>query len=163
MRTFHTGGVATTKLTENNIKAAHGGTIELRDCAEAPVKDEEGVDCLAALKRNGEIAVLDPKGRELEKYKVPYGSWIMVKPGEHTKKGQLLVKGDPHRTPILAEKGGSPLRRHRDRRTVRRGRQSPGGQQLVVIEHKGEMHPQIVEDAGGKILDFHFLPAKASR
>ena len=33
---------------------------------------------------------------------------------------------------------------------------------LVVIEHKGEMHPRIViEDSDGKILDFHYLPAKA--
>jgi DNA-directed RNA polymerase subunit beta' len=31
-----------------------------------------------------------------------------------------------------------------------------------VIEHKGEMHPRIViEDDEGKILDFHYLPAKA--
>jgi len=33
---------------------------------------------------------------------------------------------------------------------------------LVVIEHKGEKHPQmVIEDADGKILDFHYLPAKA--
>ena len=33
---------------------------------------------------------------------------------------------------------------------------------MVVIEHKGEKHPRIiVEDKNGKILDFHYLPAKA--
>ena len=32
----------------------------------------------------------------------------------------------------------------------------------MVIEHKGDMHPQInIVDAEGKILDFHYLPAKA--
>jgi DNA-directed RNA polymerase subunit beta' len=32
----------------------------------------------------------------------------------------------------------------------------------VVIEHKGDKHPQvIVEDENGKILDVHYLPAKA--
>jgi DNA-directed RNA polymerase subunit beta' len=32
----------------------------------------------------------------------------------------------------------------------------------VVIEHKGEKHPQIIiEDKEGNILDFHYLPAKA--
>ncbi|HDY65969.1 MAG TPA: DNA-directed RNA polymerase subunit beta', partial [Phycisphaerae bacterium] len=32
----------------------------------------------------------------------------------------------------------------------------------IVIEHKGEMHPRVViEDKSGKILDFHYLPAKA--
>ncbi|MEK7757251.1 MAG: DNA-directed RNA polymerase subunit beta', partial [Planctomycetota bacterium] len=33
---------------------------------------------------------------------------------------------------------------------------------FVVIEHKGEKHPQIViEDKGGNVLDYHYLPAKA--
>ncbi|MEX2217431.1 MAG: DNA-directed RNA polymerase subunit beta', partial [Phycisphaerales bacterium] len=33
---------------------------------------------------------------------------------------------------------------------------------LVVIEHKGDLHPQInIVDAQGNILDFHYLPARA--
>jgi len=33
---------------------------------------------------------------------------------------------------------------------------------LIVVEHKGEMHPRIIiEDKNGKVLDFHYLPAKA--
>src|SRR5690606_38817462 len=163
MRTFHTGGVATTKLTENSIKAMHGGTVELRDCNEAPSTDDQGNECLTALKRNGEIALLDPKGRELEKYKVPYGAWISVRPGEQAKRGQIMVTWDPHRVPILAEKSGRV--RFVDielGETVREDDSGRGQTALVVIEHKGEKHPQIViEDAEGKILDFHFLPAKA--
>jgi len=166
MRTFHTGGVATTKLLETDVRATHGGTVELRDCNEAAVKDEDGADVLAALKRNGEIALLDPKGREVEKYKVPYGSHILVKPGEMVKKGQQMVKWDPHRVPILAEKPG--LVRFKDielGETVREeegSKTATGKPALVVIEHKGEKHPQIViEDKDGKILDFHYLPAKA--
>ena len=32
----------------------------------------------------------------------------------------------------------------------------------VIIEHKGDKHPQImIEDADGKILDVHYLPAGA--
>jgi DNA-directed RNA polymerase subunit beta' len=32
----------------------------------------------------------------------------------------------------------------------------------VVIEHKGEKHPQIIiVDRKGNVLDFHYLPAKA--
>ncbi len=163
MRTFHTGGVATTKLTENSIKAAHGGTVELRDCNEAVSVDDQGVECLTALKRNGEIALLDPKGRELEKYKVPYGAWISVKPGETAKRGQIMVTWDPHRVPILAEKAGKIRFVDIEQgETVREEDTGRGQAALIVIEHKGEKHPQIViEDAEGKILDFHFLPAKA--
>jgi len=170
MRTFHTGGIGHRTLVETDYRASQAGIVELRDTNEVPVKDDEGNDCLVALKRNGEIAILDAKGRELEKYKVQYGSYIMVKPGEQVKKGQVLVKWDPHRTPILAEKAGRV--RFVDielGETVRPEGEAAGkgvkrgtGAALVVIEHKGEKHPQIViEDETGKILDFHYLPAKA--
>jgi len=163
MRTFHTGGVATTKLVETDIRAMQAGVVELRDCNEAPVVNEDGKEVLTALRRNGEIAVLDDKGRELEKYKVPYGANILAGPGEKVKKGDQLVVWDPHRTSILAEKPG--VVRFVDveiGETVRQEDAGQGQSAMVVIEHKGEKHPQlVVEDAEGKILDVHFLPAKA--
>src|SRR5581483_7605926 len=73
MRTFHTGGVATGSLIENDIKAAFGGIVQHHDINAVPVADAEGNKRLVALKRNGEIAIVDEKGREKEKYKVPYG------------------------------------------------------------------------------------------
>jgi DNA-directed RNA polymerase subunit beta' len=169
MRTFHTGGVATGALIENDIKALNSGTIEHRDINAVEVRDAEGNKRLVALKRNGEIAVVDAKGRELEKYKVPYGATVMVPDKEKVKPRQQLVVWDPHITPILAEKGGTV--RYEDieeGETVRieeerRGAGSEGSVgKLVVIEHKGERHPRItIEDKDGKILDFHYLPAKA--
>ncbi len=163
MRTFHTGGIATTKLVETGAIAQHDGTIELRDCNEVPVKDEDGNDTLVALKRTGEIAILDPKGRELEKYKVPYAAFLLAKTGDKVKRGQQLVAWDPHRLPILAEKSGKAKFVDIEiGETVREEDAGRGQTALVVIEHKGEKHPQVVvEDENGKILDFHFLPAKA--
>ena len=163
MRTVHTGGIASRGLVDTTYKATHGGTIELRDCNEVEV-DIDGAKQLIALKRNGEILVKDAKGRDLQKEKVPYGGIIRVQPGEKVRKGQLLVAWDPHRTPILAEQSGRV--RFKDieigktirEETVKGDRKK----ELIVIEHTGEMHPQIlVEDADGKILDFHHLPAKA--
>ncbi len=163
MRTFHTGGIGSREILETEVRAGNAGRIELRDCNEVPTKDEEGHDVLITLKRNGEIAILDPKGRELEKAKVPYGSHVLVKPGEEVKRGQQLVKWDPHRLPILAEKDGKV--RYVDieiGETVREEDAGQGMKALVVVEHKGEKHPQVViEDAQGNILDFHYLPAKA--
>jgi len=171
MRTFHTGGIGHRTLVETDSRSSHAGTVEIRDANEVAVKDEDENDVLVALKRNGELAIRDAKDRELEKFKIHYGSYIVVKPGATVKKGQILVKWDPHRTPILAEKAG--IVRFVDveiGETVRpekeaagAGKKSTGkGEALVVIEHKGEMHPRIViEDDDGKILDFHYLPAKA--
>src|SRR5436189_4659385 len=106
MRTFHTGGVATGSLIENDIKSTAGGTVEHHDINAVEVADAEGVKRMVALKRNGEVAVVDAKGRELEKYKVPYGATVHVHHAEKVKPRQQLVSWDPHITPILAEKGG---------------------------------------------------------
>ncbi len=164
MRTFHTGGIGSLSILDNEIKTIAGGIVQLRDVREVPTTDDDGHNVLVALKRNGEIAILDAKGRELEKYKVPYGAFIMVKPGADVKKGEKLVRWDPHRTPILAEKAG--IIRYQDievGETVREEEaKGTKGKALVVVEHKGEKHPQIqVVDDAGHILDFHFLPAKA--
>ncbi|HRP63966.1 MAG TPA: DNA-directed RNA polymerase subunit beta', partial [Phycisphaerales bacterium] len=163
MRTFHTGGVASRGLVDTSYKAPQGGIIELRDCNEVEIETPDG-KALIALKRNGEIAIMDDKGRELEKSKVPYGAVIKVARGEKVKKGQILVEWDPHRAPILAEKSG--IVRFKDIEigvTVREeAAKGARASELIVIEHTGEKHPQIIiEDDAGTILDFHHLPAKA--
>ncbi len=163
MRTFHTGGVGTRSVSETEYRAINGGTVEIRDCNEVAVVDEDGKDCLVSLKRNGEIAILDEKGREIEKSKLDYGAFIYVTNGQKVKRGEILVKWDPHRSPILAEKGG--VVNFVDisvGETVRAEDAGKGQQALVVIEHKGDLHPQInIVDNDGNILDFHYLPAKA--
>ncbi|HEY8746412.1 MAG TPA: DNA-directed RNA polymerase subunit beta' [Tepidisphaeraceae bacterium] len=169
MRTFHTGGVATSAYIENDIKASSEGIVQHRDINAVHTIDAEGMKRLVALKRNGEIALVDAKGREKEKYKVPYGATVLVADGEKVKARQQLVMWDPHITPILAEKGGTV--RYEDieegetarMEEERKGAGStPGEAKLVVIEHRGERHPRItIEGSDGKILDFHYLPAKA--
>jgi DNA-directed RNA polymerase subunit beta' len=76
----------------------------------------------------------------------------------------VLFEWDPHRTPILAEKEG--VVRFVDiveGETIRFEEERKGqGGKSVVIEHKGDKHPQIIiEDGQGKILDVHYLPAGA--
>ncbi len=162
MRTFHTGGIASRSLTETSYRAGHSGTAQLRECREVEV-EIEGTKQLVALKRQGEIAVLDDRGRELEKYKVPYGGIIHAKDGGSVSKGQVLIEWNPHLTPILAEETG--VVRFKDieiGKTIRKESAKGADQdELIVIEHTGEMHPQIlIEDKDGHILDFHHLPAK---
>jgi len=173
MRTFHTGGVATKDTIETSYAAGSAGTVDIVDANAVPSQDDQGKDCLVPLKRNGELLVRDDKGRELEKFSLQYGSYIRVTPGEKVKAGQILVEWDPHRTPILAEKDGrvrfediivgETVRSESEQQLKGTKKASGGGgTALVVIEHKGEMHPRIViEDEAGKILDFHYLPAKA--
>ena len=75
----------------------------------------------------------------------------------------MLCQWDPHSIPILAEVGGKV--RYEDviqGETMRLEKDPSGHQRRLIIEHKGDLHPQIVlEDASGKILDFYYLPEKA--
>ncbi len=163
MRTFHTGGIGTRTVAESEYRAVAAGKVELRDCNEVKVKDADGNDIWVVLKRNSEIALLDGEGREIEKSKIPYGASVLVDPGSMVKAGQVLVTWDPHRTPILAEKSGTVQYVDIEMgETVREEDAGQGRKALVVIEHKGDLHPQInIVDGDGNILDFHYLPAKA--
>ena len=164
MRTFHTGGVATGALIENDIKAGAGGVVKYHGLNAVESKDLEGNKTFVVLKRNGEIGIEDAKGREIERHKVPYGAYLQAKEGAKVKARDVLVTFDPHITPILAEKAG--VVRYEDievGETVRvEQERGSGGQKWIVIEHKGERHPRItITDDEGKILDFHYLPARA--
>jgi DNA-directed RNA polymerase subunit beta' len=165
MRTFHTGGIAARGILDNTYKSTAGGTVVLRDCMEVEVKNEDGTKTIVALKRNGEIIVNDAQGRELEKFKVPYGAQLFARTGDVVKKGAVLCEWQPHATPILAEKSG--IVRFKDMVedvTYRMDTKKGAGEtaEMIVIEHTGEKHPQItIEDEAGNILDFHHLPAKA--
>ncbi|UCG16591.1 MAG: DNA-directed RNA polymerase subunit beta', partial [Phycisphaerales bacterium] len=163
MRTFHTGGVASRAVVENKLTATGVGVVRYRDLAPVTVPAQSDMPPrVVALKRNGEIVIVDDKDREVESYKVPYGSEILVEAGAKVKSGQALVTWDPHLTPILAEVEGFVRFQDIAEGETVRAEQDRVGARLVVVEHKGEKHPQvIIEDKEGRVLGYHYLPAKA--
>ncbi|MBM4113608.1 MAG: DNA-directed RNA polymerase subunit beta', partial [Phycisphaerae bacterium] len=162
MRTFHTGGIAFSSVADTAYAAQNSGTVELRDCNEVEVEVEGGLH-LVALKKTGEIAVKDDKGRELEKFKVPYGAIFEVHSGDKVKKGQQLMRWDPHKTPILAEKSGKVEFKDIIEGETVKVETKGSVRERIIIEHTGERHPQIkvVDPVSGQVLDFHNIPAKA--
>jgi DNA-directed RNA polymerase subunit beta' len=164
LRTFHTGGVAERAILEHEQVATQEGTVQYRDINAISFKQKDADARVVALKRNGEMVILDSKKRELDRFKVPYGATVLVKDGASVKIGDQMFTWDPHRTPILAEVSG--IIRFVDileGETVRVEEERVGqASKSVVIEHKGDKHPQIIiEDSSGKILDVHYLPAGA--
>ena len=61
---------------------------------------------LVALSRNGEIQLLDERGREIDRYSVPVGAELEFEDGSDIKAGDILCNWDPHNVPILAETSG---------------------------------------------------------
>ena len=177
LRTFHTGGVASRTILEREQRATTAGVVQYRDINAVSLIRQDGSKQTVVLKRNGEMSILDAKERELERFKVPYGATVLVEDGVKVKSGAMLFEWDPHRTPILAEVSGlirfvdivegETIRLEEERKGQVGGGKTPftafwGAGKPVVIEHKGDKHPQIIiEDADGKILDVHYLPAGA--
>jgi len=164
LRTFHTGGIAERAILERQQDATQAGKVQYRDINAVSVEREDGSVEVIALKRNGEIVLLDAKNRELDRFKVPYGAIVLVKDGGRVKAEATLFRWDPHRIPILAEVPG--IIRFVDiiegeTIGIEEERRGQAGRP-IVIEHKGDKHPQIIiEDGKGKILDVHYLPAGA--
>ena len=159
MRTFHIGGVASTAVEESETKSKKGGIVTF--IRMRVVTNESGNDIV--LTRNGEISIMDPKGRELEKHEVPTGAVLRVNENQEVEPGTSLCEWDPHSIPILAEVNGKV--RYEDvveGETMRLEKDAGGTTRCMIIDHKGELHPQIVvEDADRKPLDVYYLPEKA--
>lgn len=159
MRTFHIGGTAAHAVEESEIKAKKGGVVQFTRMK--VVRNDEGKNVV--LTRNGEILLLDSKGRELEKYEVPAGAYLFVEENQEVAAHTVLCQWDPHSIPILAEVSGKVRYEDLIEGETTRAEKDPGGHvRHMVMEHKGDLHPQIVlEDESGKILDFYYLPEKA--
>ncbi|MDE0225415.1 MAG: DNA-directed RNA polymerase subunit beta' [Gammaproteobacteria bacterium] len=102
MRTFHVGGAASRATASDNIQAKHGGTVRLHNLK--TVERETGE--LVAVSRSGEIAIADTRGRERERYKLPYGAVILVNEAVNVDAGQLIARWDPHMHPVVTEVAG---------------------------------------------------------
>jgi DNA-directed RNA polymerase subunit beta' len=159
MRTFHIGGVGQRAIEESESRAKRAGTVKFTRLR--TVQNEQGEQIVLA--RNGEIAIIDAKGAELEKFDIPAGAILKVQENDEVKPGAVLVQWDPHSIPILSEVAGKV--RYEDvieGETLRVEKDPSGHVRRMVMEHKGIYHPQIVlEDESGKILDFYYLPEKA--
>jgi DNA-directed RNA polymerase subunit beta' len=103
MRTFHIGGAASRATAQDNIEVMNDGVVRLHN-----LKTVERVDGdLVAVSRSGELSVLDVRGRERERYKLPYGALLKVKDNQEVTKGSMVASWDPHTHPIITEVAGT--------------------------------------------------------
>ncbi|HWY85579.1 MAG TPA: DNA-directed RNA polymerase subunit beta' [Gemmataceae bacterium] len=160
MRTFHIGGTVKRIVVDSEYKAKRTGVVKFIRITAVTNDQNQSV----ALTRNGQLLLMGPKERILEEYSIPNGADLFVQEGQTVQPGQILVKWDPHRIPILAERGGrirfddivegETLRKEKDAHL--------GTERWVIAEHKGDLHPQLViVDERGQSLEVHYIPEKA--
>ncbi len=142
MRTFHVGGVAVGAFKQPFIISKHAGHIRYNDLRN--VKTIEGT--WIALTKTGTISIHDDGGKELESHKIVLGAIISVEDGGKVKKGQQFVTWDPYNVPIITEKTGKiEFRDMLSGVTITKEKnEATGAEETVVIEHKEDLHPQIV-------------------
>jgi DNA-directed RNA polymerase subunit beta' len=161
MRTFHIGGTATGTFKQPVVKAKNDGEVRFNDLRTIKALDGTWI----ALNKNGAITVHGKDGRELERYTIVIGSVIEVGDGEQVKKGQDFVKWDPYNVPILTEKAGKvEFRDMIQGVTIKKEvDEATGVMGTVVIEHKEDLHPQIVimDEKSNEVLASYSIPAGA--
>ncbi|MCL4787578.1 MAG: DNA-directed RNA polymerase subunit beta' [Verrucomicrobia bacterium] len=160
MRTFHIGGVAAGTFKQPIIKAKYDGIVKYNDLRVVTLEDGNSI----VLNKNGSISILGEDGRELETHNIVIGAVISIPPDGKIKKGETLAQWDPHNVPILSEKAGR-VKFHDiiEGVTMKQEVDETTGQEaMVVIEHKEDLHPQIiVTDAEGEAVANYPIPSDA--
>ena len=141
MRTFHIGGTASRAAERSFIKAKEEGYLKYHGLKVVPKKGS-----FVVLNRNGMVSINDDKGIEIQRNPVPQGAFILGEEGEKIKKGEIFVRWDPFSLPVLTEVNGKV--RYEDiieGITIQEEMNlTTGRKERVVIEFKGDYHPQIL-------------------
>ncbi|MEY2529673.1 MAG: DNA-directed polymerase subunit beta, partial [Verrucomicrobiota bacterium] len=160
MRTFHIGGTASQTFKQPIIKAKNDGALQFNDLRTVQALDGNWI----VLNKNGSISVHNSEGRELDRYNVVIGSVISKPDGAQVKKGETFVQWDPYNVPILTDKTGKiEFRDMIAGVTIKRDvDEATGLMGTVIIEHKEDLHPQIVVVGEKKeVLASYSIPAGA--
>lgn len=156
MRTFHLGGIASASVTPEII-TEHNGIVVYMGLR--TVQNTEGQ--WVTLNKNGAIHIVRDEGRSLEECKkllatksleplqsftIELGTKILVADGSKVKTNTKIAEWEQHNIPILCDRPGYV--KYEDLvegiSTEREVNKQTGQVELLVKQHRGELHPQIV-------------------
>lgn len=172
MRTFHIGGAATKSTEVSSLEASYDAKVKI--LGRNLVINSEGLQIV--MSRACEVLLVDDKGTERARYKVPYGARLMVDDGYKVEKGQKLAEWDPYTIPIITEKSGKVVFTDMlEGLSIRTTMDDATGiSNKIVIESKqyskgADLRPRIqLNDAKGKTVELstgleakHYLPVGA--
>ncbi|MFC1467108.1 DNA-directed RNA polymerase subunit beta' [Verrucomicrobiota bacterium] len=160
MRTFHIGGTASTVSTQSSFTSKSAGNVKYEG-----IRSVETAEGSIVLNKNGKVIIADETGRELESYPMMIGATIAVADGKKVEAGSEFVTWDPYSIPVISEHTGViEFHDFIEGITVRQEKdEATGAQGMVLLEHKEDLHPQIVvkDKATGDVLGYYPGPAGA--
>ena len=160
MRTFHIGGTASGLVEKTEHVSRFDGKAKYKELVFVKNRDND----LVVMNRKARISIIAEDGRELDEFKIDYGSKLLIKDGEMIKVGQGIAKWEQGRV-IMTEKSGIikfvglvenlTYRIHYD--------ESTGKSQKIVLERRDEKRQPglVIEDPNGNELGRYFLPTDA--
>ena len=160
MRTFHTGGAASGAFKQPIVKVKNGGIVRYND-----LRTVKGIDGnWVVLTKNGSLSIHDDDGREVENHKLVIGSIIYIADGSKIKKGETLVTWEQHAVPVITEREGRVDFRDMIAGITLSKSGEKGSDTFVVLEHKEDLHPQIVitDKKTKEVLASYTIPAGAN-
>jgi DNA-directed RNA polymerase subunit beta' len=102
MRTFHIGGAATRGAEVSSVEAVFEAKIKVLNRNVVLDSNKNHI----VMSRSCEVLLVDAKGQEKARHKVPYGAKLLVDDGTSVIRGQKIAEWDPYTIPIITEKSG---------------------------------------------------------
>jgi DNA-directed RNA polymerase subunit beta' len=102
LRTFHIGGTAARIEEQSKVTAKSDGKVVYKNIKSVTKKDGSTV----VLGREGEMNLVDEKGRIRARYSVPYAAALQVKDQKRVEKDEVLFEWVPYINTILSEQSG---------------------------------------------------------
>ena len=159
MQTFHIGGAASRQVEATEIKMPESGTIHFNNVRTAVNRDGRKV----VVNRGGEARIVNADGTEIQRFPLPTGCTIYAEEGEKLRKGNTLFEWDPYNVSIMAEADGTVQLEGMVEGITMRVDTDPetGREEVVVTEHKQDLHPQItIMSTDKEILAYNTVPAQ---
>ncbi|MCM8804013.1 MAG: DNA-directed RNA polymerase subunit beta' [Candidatus Omnitrophica bacterium] len=161
LRTFHTGGAASRGGGPSLITSKTEGIIKYLEDLKI-VKNKEGKNIV--YQREGSIAIVDEKNRELERYTLRVGSIVEFENGSRVKENDIIARWDPYSIPVIVNKAGKV--KYKDIETGKTARKEIDAttktKRLIIIPHKEELEPQILLlDKNDKEIGKYHIPVGA--
>lgn len=165
MRTFHLGGIASAGTSPELVSEKEGILVysDLRT-----VQNQDGL--WIALNKNGCLHIVRDEGRKLEEYKkllstksleplqtftIELGTKILLPDASHVKPNTKIAEWEQHNIPIICDRPGYV--KYEDLvegiSTERDVNKQTGQSELIVKQHRGELHPQVVIYADDEFKD----------
>ncbi len=148
LRTFHSGGAASSVSVETSITSKFAGRVEFDYMRTAEVKTRNGEVNTVVTTRSSEVKIVDPATeRILITYNPPYGSILNVTDKQIIEKGHRICHWDPYNAVILAQSSGKVVFEHIEESITYREDfdEQTGHREKIIIETKDKTkNPSII-------------------